>query len=723
MEQNKELELAWEFVEHTGRSIFLTGKAGTGKTTFLKAVKEHSTKRMIVVAPTGVAAINAQGVTIHSFFQLPPNIFVPETHVKQRFDYSKEKRNIMRTLDLLIIDEISMVRSDLLDAIDNVLRNFRDHSKPFGGVQLLMIGDLQQLTPVVTPEEEEVMSTHYTTPYFFGSHALAQIQYVTIELTRVYRQQDKQFISILNNIREGKTTDEDLKLLNSRYAPSFRPTANDDYIRLTTHNRYADNYNESQLRSLTGASHTYTAESEGDFPQYLEPTATKLELKVGAQVMFIKNDSKQRYYNGKIGHITHLFEDRLYVICPGEDTEIELKKEVWENTRYTINETTKMIEPEVVGTFTQFPLRLAWAITIHKSQGLTFEHAIIDAQFSFASGQVYVALSRCKSLEGMILASPISCGAIKKDNRVDDYIQRQQEETQKSINILPVLKQEYEKFQLIELFSFMELKQTEEALYRTMAEYFPAFPRITQVHKIACDNINREIMPTALKWTSIINQMSYEAIHEEAFLERVRRGAAYFKEELAKIFDTPVHVTQGVSSKNKTAMKRLDNNFTAVQQTYMAKRYLLEDIAGEGFSAGFYLKAKQQAYLTAIEGKTRKKTTRKKTTDNKKAKDTTGKPEKISSTAITFNMYKEGKTIEQIAKERDLTKGTVTTHLAEFVVSGELEIEALVPKAHQQIIRIAIEKAGMENGMKPIKEICPEFISWEEIRIMMRLCK
>ena len=441
MEKNPELRHAWDFVEHTGISIFLTGKAGTGKTTFLRTLKEKSSKRSVIVAPTGVAAINAGGMTIHSFFQLPLSPFVPEASIKNRFDYSKEKRKIMRTLDLLIIDEISMVRSDVLDAIDSVLRRFREHDKPFGGVQLLMIGDLQQLTPVVTPEEERLLQRYYDTPYFFGSKALRSINYVTIELMHVYRQQDDRFITLLNNIREGRVSETDLLKLNERYDPKFEPEVGSDYIRLTTHNRMAESYNDDQLRNLPSKACTFTAEVDGNFPEYNYPADFRLTLKRGAQVMFIRNDNNGRYYNGRIGHVTYLDNEKIQVLCPGDELEIEVQQETWENTKYTLNEKTRQIEAEVQGTFKQYPLRLAWAITIHKSQGLTFGHAIIDAQSSFAAGQVYVALSRCKTLEGLVLASPISSSAIINDSQVTNYISHQTEEAAKSIKALPVLKE------------------------------------------------------------------------------------------------------------------------------------------------------------------------------------------------------------------------------------------------------------------------------------------
>ena len=332
MEQNQELRHAWDFVEHTGRSIFLTGKAGTGKTTFLKTVVERSSKRNVVVAPTGVAAINAGGMTIHSFFQLPFSPFVPNAQIKSKFDFGKEKRKIISSLDLLIIDEISMVRSDLLDAIDSVLRRFRDRYKPFGGVQLLMIGDLQQLTPVVTPEDERMLKPYYDTPYFFGSKALAQIDYVTIQLEKVYRQQDDAFLSLLNHIREGQPTTDDLTLLNSRCQPTFIPKPEEGYIRLTTHNQMANNYNESELQKLPGQAYTYQAKIEGTFPDYSYPTAETLTLKVGAQVMFVKNDpsGEHRYFNGRIGHVTYADSRRLQVFWPGDDDASEVGPWAWE---------------------------------------------------------------------------------------------------------------------------------------------------------------------------------------------------------------------------------------------------------------------------------------------------------------------------------------------------------------------------------------------------------
>lgn len=389
--QNKEMLAAWDFVENTGRSIFLTGKAGTGKTTFLKTVVAKSRKRPIVVAPTGVAAINAGGMTIHSFFQLPFSPYVPDAKVESKFDFSREKRKIIASIDLLIIDEISMVRADLLDAIDSVLRRFKDHGQPFGGCQLLMIGDLAQLTPVVTPEDEHMLKPYYATPYFFGSRALQQIDYVTIQLEHVYRQEDESFVGILNAIRGGNPSQEVLDRLNSR-VQSVPPTLGEGGlpIRLTTHNQIANNYNESELKKLPSSMVAYHAEVKGTFPEYSYPTAETLVLKPGAQVMFVKNDpsGEHRYFNGRIGRVREATANRLTVYCEGDADAIEVEPLEWENTRYTLNEQTREIEAEVQGVFKQIPLRLAWAITIHKSQGLTFDRAIIDANQSFAPGQI-----------------------------------------------------------------------------------------------------------------------------------------------------------------------------------------------------------------------------------------------------------------------------------------------------------------------------------------------
>ena len=707
MEKNQELRNAWDFVEHTRISIFLTGKAGTGKTTFLRTLKERSNKRNIIVAPTGVAAINAGGMTIHSFFQLPLSPFVPNSNIKNRFDYSKEKRKIMRTLDLLIIDEISMVRADVLDAIDSVLRRFREPNKPFGGVQLLMIGDLQQLTPVVTPEEEELLKHYYETPYFFGSKALCSISYVTIELTHVYRQQDDTFISLLNNIREGKTTATDLQRLNERYNPAFQPKNGSDYIRLTTHNRMAESYNEEQLRNLPTKAYTFSAETDGNFPEYNYPTDFNLTLKVGAQVMFIRNDNNGRYYNGRIGHITHVDNKKIAVLCPGDEEEFEVEIETWENTKYTLNEKTKQIEAEVQGSFKQYPLRLAWAITIHKSQGLTFEHAIIDAQASFASGQVYVALSRCKTLGGLVLASPIGNAAIINDNKVNEYIANQTVEAERSIAILPTLKKEYYRQLLIELFNFNELKMYETALFKVLSEFFYKYTKINALHKMTLTDLDARIIDVSMKWENLIRKMTTEELHEEDFKERIKKGALYFHSQLTELFSHLLELTKEPQTNNKVGAKRFDNAYTELKQTYHAKHELLDTIMKEGFSITTYLTAKQEAILNSI-------------SDGSERKKRKQKENKIKTNEQTFTLFKAGKSIDEIAKERGFTRGTILRHLFPYIQQGDIQLNELIEEKKINLIKRIIKAVGKEEGMKPIKELCPSDITYDDINLVMK---
>ena len=398
MESNPELELAWQLVEYTGVNVFLTGKAGSGKTTFLRSLRERSTKRMVVLAPTGVAAMNAGGVTIHSFFQLPFAPFVPESHfggeAKYQYRFGKEKVNILRSLDLLVIDEISMVRADLLDSVDDVLRRYRDRHKPFGGVQLLMIGDLQQLSPVVKEQDQQLLSPYYDHFYFFGSHALAQAGYVTVELTKVYRQSNAEFLNLLNCIRDNRVDASVLNRLNRRCLPDFAAEQPRGYIYLTTHNQKANDLNTVRLEQLAGEPQVFRAEMEGDFPVYMYPTEEELVLKVGAQVMFVKNDisGQHRYYNGMLGRIISLSAIGPVEVETEDGQQIALDREEWTNCKYSLDPETKEITETTLGTFKQYPLRLAWAITIHKSQGLTFDKAIIDVRQAFAPGQAYVAL-------------------------------------------------------------------------------------------------------------------------------------------------------------------------------------------------------------------------------------------------------------------------------------------------------------------------------------------
>lgn len=422
IERNEIFDLAYRFVTETNENIFLTGKAGTGKTTFLKYLKENSTKNIVVAAPTGVAAINAGGVTLHSLFQLPFHPFLPTKNNKEdllaKIRQNKQRQQLLRKMELLVIDEISMVRCDVMDAIDTILRHTRrNYHLPFGGVQLLCIGDLHQLPPVAQNQEWSILNEYYQSPFFFDSLAIKEQLPLLIELDKIYRQKEDSFVRLLNKVRNNHMDADDFEDLHLRYDPTFRPERDEKYITLTSHNKQADQINEQELYKLNGISFNYKAVVEDDFPENMYPVDFELSLKEGAQVMFLKNDLIQkRYYNGKIGVIKELTKDKIVVDCDG--TKIEVGKETWENSRYSLNRADGKLEQETLGTFTQYPLRLAWAITIHKSQGLTFEKVMIDAGAAFSSGQVYVALSRCTSLAGIVLLSKIAPSAIHSNENV-----------------------------------------------------------------------------------------------------------------------------------------------------------------------------------------------------------------------------------------------------------------------------------------------------------------
>ena len=479
MESNPQLELAYDFLEYTGVNVFLTGKAGTGKTTFLRELKRRSPKRMIVVAPTGVAAINAGGVTIHSFFQLPFGPYVPgSTDTVERGEklqythkFNREKINIIKMIDLLVIDEISMVRADLLDAVDDMLRRYRSKNEPFGGVQLLLIGDLQQLAPVVKEDEWALLKQHYASAFFFHSKALAATRYVAIELKHVYRQQDREFVDLLNRVRENRVDAAVLGMLNRRYVPGFKPSDDEGYITLTTHNHQAQRINDVKMAELSTRAYSFKAEVKDNFPTYSYPTEETLVLKQGAQVMFVKNDSspEKRYYNGKIGKITAINDRSIEVVGKEDGLKIQVTPEEWTNTRYTLDEETREITETVEGTFKQYPLKTAWAITIHKSQGLTFERAIVDANAAFAHGQVYVALSRCKTFEGLVLSSPVTVRSLVSDGAIDEFV-REAEQKEPNKEELQQARQSYFRELLLEQFDYETIRWRLHYLYRVLDE-------------------------------------------------------------------------------------------------------------------------------------------------------------------------------------------------------------------------------------------------------------
>ncbi len=727
-EHNRELELAWEYAEHTGVSIFLTGKAGTGKTTFLKTLRQRSAKSMVVVAPTGVAAINAAGVTIHSFFQLPLSPFVPGSDYRDKFNFSKEKLRIIRALDMLVIDEISMVRADLLDAIDNALRKYRRNSRPFGGVQLLMIGDLQQLAPVLTPQDEAMLRNHYSTPYFFGSRALAQIPYVTIELTKVYRQQNEAFVGLLNHVRDNAMTADDFKLLNTRLDPRFRPQPDSGYIRLTTHNHSADSYNLTELERIRQPKFHYNARIEGVFPEYAYPTAERLELKVGAQVMFVKNDpsTERRYYNGKIGHVVYADPGCVKVMCPGESTPIEVAPQVWENAKYTVNDATNVVETQVQGTFSQLPLRLAWAITIHKSQGLTFERVIIDAGASFAPGQVYVALSRCKTLEGIVLATPIGAGRLGGDPQVEAYIARQDEEASRSIERLPAIKREFYLHLLIDLFNFGELAAFQSSLERQLNQTFRhSFPVETLTQNEIAVGLREKVVEVADKWIAMLSNMPYESLCEPAFLERVTKSAVYFKATLASIFGDSLKRAAAVRTDNKKASQRVKDLVADLRQALDKHLWLLDGIAQHGFTAQSYLRFKQIASLDSSREDALKKVAKGGRLDREVKKPRAAKTKqpaekKIPSHEVTMEMFGKGMSRAEIASARGLAASTITTHLMRFVDAGELSVEDVFTPVAVNAVRSAMEKLGRQARYDELRNYLADDVSDSDLGTLVR---
>lgn len=611
MKDNPELDIARRIIENTCTHLFLTGKAGTGKTTFLKELKRSLPKRMVVTAPTGIAAINAEGMTIHSFFQLPFAPYIPDTVFNAgkhayRYRYGKEKIRIIRSMDLLVIDEISMVRADLLDAIDAVLRRFRSSHLPFGGVQLLMIGDLQQLAPVVKAEEWDMLSQYYDTPFFFSSRALTETTYATIELKQTYRQTDPRFLEMLNRIRTNSADAATLAELNRRYIPDFVPPASDRYVRLCTHNLSAQNINEHELSLIPLPQYTFRAEITGKFPEYSYPTDEVLTLKKGAQVMFIKNDRspEKRYFNGMIGEITAINENGFTVRSKDYPHAIDVMREEWSNSRYTLDEASMEITEEVEGVFCQFPVRLAWAITIHKSQGLTFNHAIIDACHSFAHGQVYVALSRCRTLEGMVLSTPLTQAAIINNHTVAQYTSDLAQRTPDDGTLYHWEKRYYHQL-LQELFGFSDIAQCIEGLQRIIAEHFlRLYPQTAEQLRQHADILKERIADVAMRfskqYTDIISQCRDHA-SSNYLQERLCQASRYFAHELAPITQTAG--TLCLPTDNKTVKKKANEAIELFRQTVQSKQQLLEYVRDHGFQTGDYLKQKAVMALRAEENK------------------------------------------------------------------------------------------------------------------------
>lgn len=604
---NPDLQLAHDFVKYTNRNIFLTGKAGTGKTTFLHQLKKTLPKRMIVLAPTGVAAINAGGVTIHSFFQLPFHPYIPALYIEgvrrtelDTYKLSREKINIIRSLDLLIIDEISMVRADILDAIDSSLRRYKNHDLPFGGVQLLMIGDIQQLAPVAKNEDLEMLGQYYNALFFFGSLALRKTEYVTIELKHIYRQNDQLFIDLLNKVRENRLDSFVLNELNKRYIPDFDTESEGGYITLTTHNYQAGVLNDSKLEKLPGKPHSFKATIKDDFPETSYPNVSELVLKKGAQVMFVKNDiSKEKlFFNGKIGKVEEFGHDFIVVRCKGDDFPINVELVEWQNVKYTLDDETKEIQETVIGTFQQFPLKLAWAITIHKSQGLTFDRAVIDAQAAFAHGQVYVALSRCRTLEGLVLSSKIDQKCIVENPSITDFV-KETEKNQPGQKQLEESRKAYQKMLLTDLFNFTTLVRNLNYCIKVTEEHKESIlgnPR--EKFENALTGIRSDLVEVSEKFQPHLDKLfSGEADAESnSFLqERVMKAAEFFSVKLEAALNG-ILTGLSVETDNRAVRKSFNEALERLRKESFIKSACL-DAVKSGFKVSEYLDAKAKSAI------------------------------------------------------------------------------------------------------------------------------
>lgn len=720
--RTEEFDLAYRFVTETKRNIFLTGKAGTGKTTFLKYLRANSLKNMLVAAPTGVAAINAQGVTLHSLFQLPLGIILPSSDTFQsskdnfkdhpllsRIHYSKEKLAVLSSMELLIIDEASMLASYIVDAIDIILRYIkRTPEQPFGGVQVLFIGDLNQLPPVVKNEDWEILREFYSSAFFFDSIVLRENIPVIIELKNIYRQKDDKFIEILNGIRDNNISKENFSLLRSRLKRNFIPKDGEGYITLTTHNNQADEINKKKLENLPSRSYSFNAEIIGEFPEHIFPSEKELKLKQGAQVMFLKNDTEDRqYFNGKIGIITEVDWDSIKVFCKDDQQEIVVKKSEWQNIRYKVDPETREIKEEVLGSFIQYPLRLAWAITIHKSQGLTFDKIIIDAGRAFASGQVYVALSRCTSLEGLVLISPInsnSLGSHKKPvewqnklsgKKITQQFTEAREEfiLQELINIFTW---ESWYYKLIELKDFLNENQSD-----LPTESFIWYEELMLSQK--------KLYEASEKFKETIFRLSRgdsDTERNDQLQKRIKEAAYYFYNEInawRNLFNKHPLIVQ--TKKLARQADKLLNEINVSVSEILSNFHFCQN----GFLLKDYLKNKGSLKLPGSVG----------TDSGIKSSYKKDKSLKKDTVKETVNLLKEGKSLEQVAIERNFVISTIEGHLARAIKQDLIRIDEIMPIAEAKKIAEYFPKNLEDVRLSNIKEIAPPDISYGKLRIVL----
>ncbi len=737
-----------KFINQTQRSIFLTGKAGTGKTTLLREIIETTHKNCVVVAPTGIAALNAGGVTIHSMFQLPFGGFIPDNSMpdftenikfdtkatlRKNFKMSGLKKAVIKNMELLVIDEVSMLRADLLDAIDFMMQNIRKSNQPFGGVQVLFIGDLLQLPPVVREEEWRTLKNFYKGKFFFHSHVIQQNPPLYIELSKIFRQTDDRFISVLNNLRNNQITQNDLEILNEFVQPNFDLKANKGYITLTTHNAKADAMNAQALDDLKGKLHIYKAVTVDDFPDKIFPVEQNLQLKIGAQVMFVKNDLSfnKNYFNGKMGIIESLSEKEIMVHFPDENKTIEVEKYEWQNIRFTVNANTKEIEEEVLGTFVHYPIKLAWAITVHKSQGLTFDKAALDVSQVFMPGQAYVALSRLRSLEGLVLLSPMRMNGISSDQDVMDYaMNKASEELLK--NSLQLDSKNFILNYLTSSFNWTDLAQewrNHQFSYNTDSELSEKSKHANWAKNQT--QIIEALIDPSRKFISQLNSLFAKENVDLFFIhERIKAAFAYFLVPMDNLVHEILWKIEEIQQIKKVKtfydeLVVLEDLQTKMVLKLMKAKLLIETlVTGETISKEkltsdeikFYKTRKvelihkkfKELNITLIENYDDAKRYVNKPKENKELKK--------STVQITYDLWLEKKSILEIALIRKYTTDTIIGHLTKLIQAKTITIQDVLPA--DKIKELAEVFHGYkEESISPLKELHGDKFSWEELRM------
>lgn len=697
-----------ELIEYTHQNVFLTGKAGTGKTTFLNQFTQKTKKKYVIAAPTGIAAINAGGVTIHSLFSFPLNNFIPTNDVVDanealnraqllpHLHYRSDKRALLCELELLIIDEVSMLRADILDAIDFALRTVRRNAAPFGGVQLLLIGDLHQLPPVVR-SGKDTLDQYYASPFFFEAYALKEKPLVTYRLDKIFRQSDENFIHLLNKIRNGEVNDEDLSYLHQRYIPDFEPTE-PGYIYLVSHNYLADKINADKLAAISEKSFSYDAFIEGEFRTQLFPNDANLELKVGAQIMFIRNDNspEKAYFNGKIGTITQLTDKEIFVKCEGNPQPIKVRKEIWENKTYRVDKSTQEIKQEIMGSYEQFPIKLAWAVTIHKCQGLTFEKVIIDAGQAFASGQIYVALSRCTTLNGIVLKSKIAKHLIFSDKRISSF----QSDTEINAHVEQLVENEryaYAISKMKHLLNF-ELLYDEILGWKNVVLQQKKF-HTEPIEKLALQSLNaiREWEKTRENFILYLERefqlFRIQKNNWDQILQKSKNAVAYFIDKLLDTIVLPLieHIKE---VKGQKGLKGYNESVKKVLELCQAK--LLQFKNSTLFEHELYLEDPEHEVI---------------------AESTKG-IQKKKTHEISLEWYQNGKSIEAIAEMRELNYGTIFGHLAKAVVEGILPITDFVNEEKIEVFK-QVYTHQKQHTLNEWKEHLPPHFEYHEIRLLL----